>query len=810
MIVSMFGVLKAGGAYVPIDPAYPAARQALMLNNAGAPVVLTERRLMHKLAPLRTTKVICLDDPEVFAGSDSNPKRTAIDANLAYVNYTSGSTGDPKGVMIPHRSVMNVMFWLQSAFPLGEQDRVLQNISFSFDPSVLEILAPLLVGGRLVLAQPGGHQDPDYLVQTILQRQVTVIHLVPSMLRMVLQSPELKACSSLRHVFCGGEALTGDLARGFFEVLNAELHHFYGPTEVAITSVFYSVPRDHLSQIIPIGRPVANTQAHVLDSKQRHVPIGVPGELYLGGVQVGRGYYNKRELTEERFIADPFSKGASTRLYKTGDLVRYLPNGEIQFLGRTDNQVKVRGHRIELGEIESAIMLHPAAQESIVVVREDPPADKRLVAYVRSATRCASLVPELRSLLKEQLPTYMVPSAFVLLDGFPMTPNGKLDRIALPPPDARSPESEELELHVPPRTSTENVLVGIWCELLGVNQVSVLDSFFELGGHSLMLVQLISRIKQVLNVSLGVPELFQNPTIETLGRIIDSQPSMKKRKARVVQLHQGDAGPSVYLIYAGPDELRLAELMDKSYRIFGIEAPWPLVWREAVANNQIAAFPSMEQLAAPYVAALNSHERSSSCVLAGHSFAGLIAFEVAHQIQRQGGHVDTVMLFDTWAKYTTAREAAWRQWQQLWLPARNGISTDQPLQSIGSRLNRSWRIGRWILRREASEIYRALFPKRTKLSTMLDEEGVPLPWWLVERLYMKIIESYRPLPLSSRGILFRSARADEGVTLDDSLGWKNLFNRGLEIIPVFGDHLSLLRQHNRTLAQEMNEVLKRY
>ena len=279
-------------------------------------------------------------------------KRIANKANLAYVIYTSGSTGDPKGVMIPHRAIVNVMSWIQSAFPLDEQDCVLQHISISFDPSLLEILAPLFVGGRLALVRPGGHQDPAYLVQTVVQRRVTTLHVVPSMLSLLLEIPDFYTCHSLRHVFCGGDALIEDVARRFFEVLNAELHCVYGPTEVAITSAYYSVQRDHFDEVIPIGRPVSNTQAHVLDSHRQLVPIGVPGELYLGGVQVGRGYYNQPGWTRERFIADPFNKASGQRLYKTGDLVRRLPNGNIQFLGRMDHQVKIRGYRIELGEIE--------------------------------------------------------------------------------------------------------------------------------------------------------------------------------------------------------------------------------------------------------------------------------------------------------------------------------------------------------------------------------------------------------------------------------------------------------------------------
>jgi amino acid adenylation domain-containing protein len=806
--MSLFGVLKAGGAYVPIDPAYPPARIAFMLKDANAPVLLTQRKLIQILPAFKATTIICMDDPEVFVGNVDNPKCTATDSNLAYVNYTSGSTGNPKGVMIPHRAIKNVMAWMQSTFPLDEHDCVLQQISFSFDPAVLEILAPLFVGGRLVLAQPGGHQDPAYLVQTIVQRQISVMHLVPSTLRMLLQIPELKACSSLRHVFCGGEVLTGDLARDFFEILNAELHYFYGPTEVAITSVFYSVPRQHDNDIIPIGRPVANTQAHVLDGHQQHVPIGVPNELYLGGVQVGRGYCNRPELTDERFIVDPFSKTSGARLYKTGDLVRRLPNGMIQFLGRIDHQVKIRGHRIELGEIESVVKLHPAVQEAVVVVREDALGDKRLVAYVRPTNPFSALEGQLRSTLRDHLPTYMLPAAFVFLDAFPMTPNGKLDRIALPPPDLRSSESEEL--YVPPNTPTEEALVGIWCELLGLKQVGVQDNFFELGGHSLMMVRMINRIKRMTSVSLGISDLYQNPTVQKLARVIVAQGSMSKRRTSVVEMQKGKAERPVYFVYAGPHELRLAELLDNSYQIFGIEVPWPLAWRAAVANNQTSAFPSMEQLVAPYVAALSAHTSSSSCVLAGHSFAGVIAFEMAHQFQRQGGHVDMVMLFDTSARYPTAREVAWRQWRRIWKQAPNGPSTDQLSQSKGSRLRRSWHTVQWMLGQEARKCFRGILSRPSNLTTMLDEEGGPLPAWLIERLYTKILESYCPRPLGSRGILFRSELAFKEYGMDDSLGWRNLFLPGLEIIPVVGDHLSMFREHNQTLAQEINEMLKRF
>ncbi|MBW5440514.1 amino acid adenylation domain-containing protein [Bradyrhizobium canariense] len=807
LIIGLFGVLKAGGAYVPIDPAYPPARIAFMLNDANTPILLTDRKLIPILPASKTTTLISMDDPEIFVGNVDNPTCTAVDSNLAYVNYTSGSTGNPKGVMIPHRAVRNVMSWMQSTFPLDKHDCVLQQISFSFDPAVLEILAPLFVGARLVLAQPGGNRDPAYLLQTIVQYQISVMHLVPSTLRMLLQIPEVKACRSLRHVFCGGEVLTGDLARDFFRLVNAELHFFYGPTEATITSVFYSVPRQHDNGIIPIGRPVANTQAHVLDGHQQHVPIGVPGELYLGGVQVGRGYHNQPELTQERFIVDPFSKTSGSRLYKTGDLVLRLPNGMIQFLGRMDHQVKIRGHRVELGEIEAMVMRHPAVQEAVVVAREDTSGDRRLIGYVRPTVSSAALEGELRILCRDHLPTYMVPAAFVLLDAFPKTPNGKLDRMALPPPGVRSFESEEL--CVPPNTPTEEALIGIWCELLELKQVGIKDNFFELGGHSLMAVRMINRIKQVTRVSLSLSDLYRNPTVQKLARVIVAQGPTRKRRPAVVEMNKGKGAYPVYFVYAGPHELRLAELVDN--QVFGIDVPpWPLAWRAAVANNRTSAFPTIEQLVAPFVAALCTHITSSSCVLAGHSFAGIIAFEMAHQFQRQGGRVDMVMLFDTSAKYPTAREVAWRKCRQIWTQAPNRPSAHQLSESVAFRLQRSWQAVQWMLGQEARKWLSGILPRRSTVTTMLDEEGAPLPTRLVERLYTKILGSYCPRPLDSRGILFRSESGFEMSALDDSLGWRNLFLPGLEVVPVIGDHLSMFREHNQSLAQKINETLKRF
>ena len=436
MVVGLLGILKAGGAYVPIDPEYPSDRVAFMLEDANVSVLLTQSRLAGKLPP-HQAKVVCLDSgwEEIAREGDAKPTNLVSASNLAYMIYTSGSTGRPKGAMNTHRGICNRLLWVQAQYNLTSTDAVLQKTPFSFDVSVWEFFWPLLAGARLVVARPGGHKDAAYLARVIEEQQITVIHFVPPMLRVFLEDADAGQCGSLRHVMCSGEALEFDLQELFFQRVRAQLHNLYGPTEAAVEVTHWTCQRNSSLGVVPIGRPVANTQTYILDRCLQPVPIGVPGELHLGGVQVGRGYHNRPELTAEKFIPDPFSAEAEARLYKTGDLARYLPDGAIEYLGRLDHQVKIRGFRIELGEIESVLAGHPGVREAVAVAREDVPGDKRLVAYLTRTAEELPSVPELRDLLQAKLPDYMVPSAFVTLERFPLTPNGKVDRKALPIPE---------------------------------------------------------------------------------------------------------------------------------------------------------------------------------------------------------------------------------------------------------------------------------------------------------------------------------------------------------------------------------------
>ncbi|MFL5353941.1 amino acid adenylation domain-containing protein, partial [Archangium sp.] len=428
MVIALLATLKAGGAYVPLDPDYPTQRLVWMLEDARPAVLLAQQRLLSRL-PQHDARVLCLDSrwEEVAAHPRHAPPPLATPDNLAYVIFTSGSTGRPKGAMNAHAPVCNRLLWMQDEYGLGPQDTVLQKTPFSFDVSVWEFFWPLMVGARLVVARPGGHQEPAYLVELIAEARITTLHFVPSMLQLFLEEPGLERCASLRRVVCSGEALPLELAERCLQRLpQAGLHNLYGPTEAAVDVTHYACVRGEPRRSVPIGRPVANTSIRLLDSKLRPVPIGVPGELFIGGVQVGRGYLSRSELTAERFIPDPLSETLGARLYRTGDVARWLPDGNIEYLGRADFQVKIRGLRIELGEIESTLEKHPTVQQAVVLAREDVPGDKRLVAYVRAQAGGEPEPAALREYLKQRLPTYMVPASFVVLAHFPMLASGKV------------------------------------------------------------------------------------------------------------------------------------------------------------------------------------------------------------------------------------------------------------------------------------------------------------------------------------------------------------------------------------------------
>ncbi|HEX3130209.1 MAG TPA: amino acid adenylation domain-containing protein, partial [Thermoanaerobaculia bacterium] len=489
LVVGLVGILRAGAAYVPIDPGYPAERIAYMVEDSGVSVLLDAATITDTW-----------DRRRLAGGANQKIRRRGAGGpSAAYAIYTSGTTGRPKGAVNSHRAIRNRLLWMQDAYGLTPEDRVLQKTPFSFDVSVWEFFWPLITGARLVVARPGGHQDPAYLVRTIQQEGITTLHFVPSMLRVFLDAPGVSA-ASMKRVICSGEALPADLVRRFHEILpGVELHNLYGPTEAAVDVTAWPCVEDEAA--IPIGRPIANTTIHLVDPALRLAPVGVPGELYIGGVQPARGYHGRSELTAERFIPDPFGEPGS-RMYRTGDLARWRPDGAVEYLGRIDHQVKIRGVRIELGEIEAALADHPDVSAAVVVAR-----DQRLVAYLVGGEKEA-----LQAHLASRLPEAYMPSVFVFLDELPLSPNGKVDRRALP-----EPEVQAVREMVPPRTPLERFLAGLWSEALGGTEVGIHDSFFELGGNSITGAVLVNQLQRQVGEIVHVVAIFDSPTVEKMA-----------------------------------------------------------------------------------------------------------------------------------------------------------------------------------------------------------------------------------------------------------------------------------------------------
>ncbi|HEX2927283.1 MAG TPA: amino acid adenylation domain-containing protein, partial [Ruminiclostridium sp.] len=515
MVIAIYAILKAGGAYLPIDPDYPGDRIKFIIEDAKVPIVLVQKHL-ENLFDNSDATVICADTQwsEISIERTDNPVCQNKQEDLAYVIYTSGSTGNPKGVMNTHGGLYNRLMWHQKKFMADDSDTILQKTPYSFDVSVWEFFWPLMCGARLLIAAPGGHKDCRYLADIIRANKVTAVHFVPSMLRAFLGEEGIGECSSLKRVICSGEALTGDIQKLFFEVFgNTLLYNLYGPTEAAIDVSCWECRNDGSSNV-PIGKPIDNIQLYILDQKLKPVAAGVPGELYIGGAGLARGYLNKPELTRERFILNPFRSMPGEYLYKTGDLARFKADGNIEYLGRNDFQVKIRGLRVELGEIEALLLQHPCIQEAVVTAREDVPGSKRLVAYIVPDKTNAPEDKEIKGYLMKKLPEYMVPSLIIRLDKLPLLNNGKINRKGLPAPDYSQLRGNRK--YVAPRTPVEEKLAGIWSKVLKINQVSICDKFFELGGDSILSIQIVSLANQA-GIKITPKQIFEHQSIEELS-----------------------------------------------------------------------------------------------------------------------------------------------------------------------------------------------------------------------------------------------------------------------------------------------------
>ncbi|HLW48923.1 MAG TPA: amino acid adenylation domain-containing protein [bacterium] len=637
MVVGLLGILKAGGAYVPLDPASPRERLAFMVRDANLSLVITRRGLAAAVAEAGAAPV-CLDaDWAAIAREDVTPPKPGASADdLFYVVYTSGSTGRPKGVMIPHRSVSNFVLWMQAAFPLTAQDVVFQKTPFTFDISVWEVCAPWLVGARLVIARPDGHRDCRYLIDTIRAERVTQLHVVPALLQAMVEEPGIEECRSLRRVFSAGEALPRALVERVRSRLDVEVVNLYGPTEGNVDT--YWVAGAHVpGEFVPIGRPIANTEAYVLDAHLQPAPIGVPGELYVGGAGLARGYLGRPDLTAERFIRHPFSTDPDARLYKTGDRGRRLPDGTFEYLGRLDDQVKLRGFRIELGEIEAVLREHPEVRDAAAVLRDDAAGEKRLLAYVVPRNGAAPNTEVLWRFLRTKLPEYMVPAAVVPLESLPLTTSGKVDRRSLPPHEIAASRPG----YVAPETPTEDALARIWEAVLGVHPVGVADNFFDLGGHSLLAVRLVAAIERELGKRLPLSALFEEATVRHAAEVL-LQRERENFPSPAAVIHPGGTRPPLFFLhgdYAGGGFYchRLAEVL-------GPEQPLVVLHPHGLDGTPVP--PSVEEMARDHLRALRAIRPHGPYHLGGYCNGGQVAFEMARRLHAQGERISLLFLVE--------------------------------------------------------------------------------------------------------------------------------------------------------------------
>ncbi|XXX72653.1 amino acid adenylation domain-containing protein [Sorangium sp. So ce134] len=772
MLAALLGTLKAGGAYVPMDPSYPRERLAHMLEDSRCQVVVTEERHARAFQG-QVAHVLRLDVDRLDAKPAGKP--AVRSAHLAYVIFTSGSTGRPKGVQITHQAVVNFLTSMAASPGLDARDVLLAVTSISFDIAALELFLPLARGATIVLADRDTASDGRRLVELARSSGVTVVQATPATYWLMI---EAGWPSTLRFkALCGGEALSAALSKEL-RARAESAWNMYGPTETTIWSTSLRLSSDTPS----IGRPIANTTVRVLDGHGRPCPVGVPGELHIGGVGLARGYLGRADLTAERFVPDPYSAHPGARLYRTGDLVRWRADGELEFLGRIDDQVKVRGFRIELGEIETALASHPRVRRAVAVVREDAPGDRRLVAYVVAEDGDTPLSAALRSHLARSLPEYMIPTAFVALESLPLTPNGKVNRKALPAPELGG----AADRYVAPADPTEEALVQVWREVLKVERVGMNDNFFELGGHSLLATQLVERIGRQLGRALSLKDLFEAQT--PAGLLSRAAAPLDASAANPVVLRPG-ASPPLFLVHAiggGVSEyVALAREMPDGQAVLAFQARG--------LDGSERPNETVEAMASQYIASMRGAQRTGPLTIAGWSMGGVIAFEMACQLEASGHGPCVVVLLDPPLpeEYAAATRERWALGEYL---ADLALSSGRSLPLSRDELTR-------LAAREDRDALAIAAARREGILPQGTTDELLRARVAVFEANQRALRAYRPrLRLAGDVVLLRAQGSASGSGASDSV-WTDWIRGTVTIETVPGDHYSMLRQAGRHLRR---------
>jgi amino acid adenylation domain-containing protein len=809
-LVALLGVLKAGGAYLPLDPTYPPGRLNFMLEDAQVSILLTKKKFLD-LFPNRNVQVVCLDRDREFIAQESDDdlvNETTPD-NLAYVIYTSGSTGIPKGVLALHRGAVNRFAWMWQRYPFELGEVCCQKTSLNFVDSVWEIFGPLLQGVPTVITADEVVKDPPRLIETLSADRVSRIVLVPSLLRVILEGKTdlQRQLSKLKYWVSSGEALPLELYQRFRELLpNGILINLYGSSEVAADVTCYDTRLLGTNQLsVPIGRPIANSQVYILDPHLQPVPIGVPGELYIGGVGLARGYLNRPALTAEKFIPHPFSDEPGARLYKTGDLARYLSGGDIEYLGRIDHQVKVRGYRIELGEIEATLRQHPSVRQTIVTAREGVPGDKRLVAYIAPYENQKPVVNELRHFLQTKLPAYMIPSMFVFLEGLPLTPNGKVNRQALPAPETAG--LTQAATCVAPRNPIEEILAELWREVLRLEQVGIYEDFFELGGDSLLAASLFHKIEWRFGKKLPLATLFEAPTIAQIADIL-GQEDWSASWSSLVAIQPSGTNPPFFFVHAhGGNVVGYYDLA----RHLGPDQPFYGVQAQGL-DGESAGKRRFEDMAAHYIEEIRTVQPRGPYFLGGWCLGGNVAFEMAQQLQAQGEEVALLaMVQSTHSSYprylpniTRFHRLIYRIIERIDLELSNflEVETKAKWPYLVDRAKRAMTI----IQVNMEKIITALLPQFQ--GYMGHSQAYALE--ALEEAHTEAYRNYEAKPYQGYVTLFRAKKQPLGIYPDPKLGWGELIEGGLEIHEAPGYRIGLLSEPRvRIVAEQLWACLEK-
>ncbi len=791
MMIALLGVLKAGGAYVPIDPGYPPERLVYMLHESQIELLLTQHDLLEQL-PQERPATLCIDTDwgSISQEQTDNVKSKVNAENRMYVIYTSGSTGHPKGVQILHRAVTNFLLSMKHDLHVTEQDTLLAVTTLSFDIAGLELFLPLISGAQLLLERREVTSDGTRLAEQVMTMQPTIMQATPATWRMLLDSSNtgITDVPDLHHlqVLCGGEALPLDLYEQLISKEPAALWNLYGPTETTIWSTMCQLAP--LQSTISIGRPIANTQVYVLDPHMQPVPIGIPGELYIGGAGLARGYLNQPDMTAEKFVDNPFEPG--TRLYRTGDLVRYLPDGKIEFQGRLDHQVKIRGFRIELGEIEAVLKQLPAIHQAVVVAREDSPGNKRLVAYITTVQgQDVPMQSELREMLQKHVPDYMQPAAYVFLAELPLTPNGKIDRRALPAPDMI--RSVQANTFVAPKTLLHYQLLIIWETLLETRPIGIEDNFFLLGGHSLLATRLISKIELTFNKKVTLSDLFKGPTIARLAQVLERQEDTGPRSPITPIQMQGSRTPFFFLhgdyqngaFYCYP----LAQYLGSEQPFYALE-PYDFSKEEAA--------PSFRTIVNAQIKLIRSVQPEGPYQLGGFCDGGLTAYEVARQLRLQGEQVNFLILIDS--GYPPLLHKLTRNFLNR-LGKLIGISPAKQLAWF-LRLRHTYKYIRNQRRPQDFKGLNVLDPSIHTLTPSIEvlrQEGIPIFEWTIANYDYR---TYR-----GKVTLFRCREEPFDRV------WKRqaLHEKNIEVVVIPGTHETCRTDHIQTLAERLKASIEK-